>query len=199
MGIEFFDKIENECEIDLNWFYHSPSYYDEVIGKSILTEGLKCNYLLKNGKRGFHNGVYYISLSKITIPDNACFYNYNNVPPSFIINGIEPIKCQNIEEYRQYIDTKDPRRIGSYEDEYQYYYFIKNTYIKGIVFDLLNVSFIKRENKFKKWQLIKLLELISLIEQLNMDLPIYDYSRREKILAHTIDKEKLKYYSKEIL
>lgn len=193
--LDIIDKVEQECEISLDWFYHSPSYYDRDIGKSILTEGIKCNELLKNGKKGRHNGLYYISLSKITIPDNACFYVYNNVPPSFIINGIEPIKCENNDEYLKYIDTKAPRRIGSYEDEYQYYYFIKNTYINGILFDLLNTCKMKREEV----QLKKILDLISLLEELDMDLPIYDYSRREKTLAHTIDKERLKYYSKDIL
>lgn len=192
--LDIIDKVEEESEISLDWFYHSPSYYDRDIGKSILTEGIKCNELLKNGKKGIHNGPYYISLSKITIPDNACFYNYNNVPPSFIINGIEPIKCENIDEYRKYIDTKDPRRIGSYEDEYQYYYFIKNTYINGILFNLLNTCKMAKGSTIEK-----ILDIISLLEELDIDLPIYDYSRREKTLAHTIDKERLKYYSKQIL
>lgn len=194
--MEFIDKIEKECEINLDWFYHSK-YYDKEKYKSIFTEGIKCSELLDNSNGGIFNGLYYISLSKITIPDNECFMTYVMSRPSFIVNGISPIKCEDKDEYLDYVYTKDKKRLGL-EDEYQYYYFIKNTYINGIVYNLYN-HFIKEINLFDREKVKELLDLISLLEKLGMDLPIYDYSRREKTLAHTIDKERLKYYSKRIL
>lgn len=196
MSFNIIDEIEEKCQINLNWFYHS-TYYDKSKYISILTEGIKCNELLGSPREGRYNGKYYISLSKITIPDNKCFFTYTTDTPSFIINGIEPIKCENIAEYWEYVNTKDLRRIGHYDEEYQYYYFIQNTYIKGIVYDLLG-CFIK-QNELNKRKIEKLLEIISLLEELDIDIPIYDYSRRDKMLVHEINKEKLKYYSREIL
>lgn len=198
MAINVFNEIEKECEINLDWFYHSK-YYDKDKYKSILTEGLKCNELLNISNGGLFNGPYYISLSKMTIPDNECFLTYVMSRPSFIINGIQPIKCEDNDEYLDYVYTKDPRRIGSCEEEYQYYYLIENIYISGIVYNFYS-HFIKEINRFDRKKVKELLDLISLLEELDMmNLPIYDYSRREKTLAYTIDKERLKYYSKDIL
>lgn len=197
MGIDIIDKIEEKCEIDLDWFYHSV-YYDRIKYLSILSEGIKCNKLLNSPGCGRYNGKYYISLSKLTVPDNVCYLYYTTDRPSFIIDDIEPIKCRNIAEYQQYIDTRDPRRIGNFEDEYQYYYFIKSTYIKGIVYNLLE-CFIKRDNRFNTLKIRQLLDLINLLEELDVKIPIYDYSRRDKALVHKINKEKLKYYFKELI
>lgn len=193
MNTNSIDKIEEKCEINLDWFYHSTPYDKENI-TSILTEGIKCGILL-NSTGDACNGPYYISLSKITIPDNECFDYYTACRPSFIIGEIEPIKCVNNPLYYDYINTKDQRRTGL-KEEYQYYYFIKNIYIKGIVYNI----YILIEDSYRGHQtLLNLVELIYMLDELDIDIPIYDYSRREKTFAHKIDKDKLKYYQKEIL
>lgn len=198
--LDIIDKIEEESEINLDWFYHSTHYKKEDY-KDILTEGIKCNHLLKKSWSGRYNGPFYICLSKITIPDNITFLHYacsNN--PSFILEGINPIECTRILEYERYIETRDKRRIGNFIGEYQHYYWIKSNYIKGMLFNLYYYIYNSRESKYRQIRCTKeLLDIISLLEELDIDLPIYDYSRREKTLAHTIDKERLKYYSKDIL
>ncbi len=191
MDIDIINKLEENCEINLDWFYHS-TYYDKTKYSSILTEGIKCNELLHKPGCGVYNGKYYISLSKITIPNNRCNLFYATSKPSFIIDGIEPIKCINIAEYEKYIYTKDPRRMGNYDGEYQYYYFIPNTYIIGIVYNLLEMQ--KRLTKFEEDPIIELIKISLLLTELDIDIPIYDYSRRDKVLAHKIDKEKLRTY-----
>lgn len=196
MEMDIIDKVEEKREIHLDWFYHSI-YYDKTKYSSILTEGIKCNELLHNPWGGAHNGIYYISLSKITIPSNECFLSYSIDRPSFVIGEIDPIKCEDNDEYYDYIYTKDPRRLGI-DGEYQYYYFIENTYIKGIVYNLYNYL-MNREYKFDKKKVKELLELIDLLEELHIEIPIYDYSRRDQLLAHEIQKEKIKYYFKKIL
>lgn len=123
--------------------------------------------------------------------------SYSTDRPSLVISGINPIKCEDNDEYDYYIYTKDPRRTG-HDNEYQQYYFIKNIYIHGIVYNLYKY-FIQRENKLDKKKIKDLLELIGLLEEFNIEIPIYDYSRRDKLLVHEINKEKLKYYSKELL
>lgn len=200
MGIDIIDKIyekidtiEEKCKINFDWYYHSIPYDKENI-TSILTEGIKCGELL-NSSGDVYNGPYYISLSKITIPDNESFNYYTTFRPSFIIGEIEPIKCVDNPLYYDYIKTKDPRRAGL-DGEYQYYYFIKSSYIKGIVYNLPKLI---EDGYLGDRSLLNLLELINLLEELDIDIPIYDYSRRDKTLSHTIDTEKLKYYSKSLL
>lgn len=195
---EFINNVENECKINLRYFYHSTRY-DEGVFTSILTDGIKCKHLLGEPWDGASfNGKYYISLSKITNPNNLCSMCYIGYNPSFIVDGIEPIKCENNSDYLQYIATKDPRRIGSFDDEYQYLEYIKNSYIKGIVYNLHN-GLIEEDNKIDIMYAKKLIELIKLLEKLQIELPIYDYSRRNVDQAHEIDKEKTKYYSKKFI
>lgn len=193
MSIDLVDEIEIPCVIDLNWYYHSV-YYNHDRYVSIMTEGIKCNKLLKGVSSGVYNGLYYISLSKITIPDNICFLYYSSIKPSFILSGIDPIKCVNIEEYEQYIDTKDPRRMGNYEGEYQYYYFIDHSHIEGIVYNLLEKE--QTKTRHEEDPIVQLQCIDSLLDELGLDIPVYDYSRRKKDEAHIFNREKIKYYAK---
>ena len=115
------------------------------------------------------------------------------------MEGVKAIKCERNESYLKYIKTKDKRRIGNFEGEYQYYFWIKKQYIKGLVYNLYNYCMYDLYSNNRKRYMEILLELIHLLTELNMDVPIYDYSRRDKILVHEINKEKLKYYSKTLL
>lgn len=90
MRANVIDKQEEECSINLNWFYHS-THYNRSKYTSILTEEIKCDHLLNNPWGGTYNGIYYISLSKITLPDNECFLSYTKNRPSLIISGVDPI------------------------------------------------------------------------------------------------------------
>lgn len=199
VNIDIMQEIEEPCEINLDWFYHSTHYKKDDY-KSILEEGIKCNHLLNRSWHGRYNGPYYISLSKVTIPDNNTFLYYaSSYDPSFVLEGIEPIECKRILDYERYILTKDPRRIGNFIGEYQYYYWIEKQYIKGILYDLERYLRYSPNKVARETKIDNLLELISLLEELDIDIPIYDYSRREETLAHKIDKEKIKYYQKELL
>ena len=60
----------------------------------------------------------------------------------------------------------------------------------------MTIEMQKRKTKFKRDQIIELIKINSLLEELDIDIPIYDYSRRDKVLVHEINKEKIKYYSK---
>lgn len=54
-------------------------------------------------------------------------------------------------------------------------------------------------DKFDNMGIENSLELIGLLEELNMEIPIYDYSRRNKIYAHRMNKQKLKDYKRKLL
>lgn len=52
----------------------------------------------------------------------------------------------------------------------------------------------KRITGFQEDPLIELIKINSLLEELDIDIPIYDYSRRDREFAHKINKEKIKKY-----
>lgn len=203
MNINFLGNIEEKCEINLDWFYHFSKYNLRVY-KNILEEGIKCAHLLNSNHCGKYNGPFYISLTKVSIPDNDIFLRYMSyyyLYHSFIIEGINPIRCENVsthKEYLQYTKTEDKRRISGYSfGEYQYHYLIKNSFIKGIQYDLYKCIINCQYSEIAIIHHIEnVLKLITLLEELDIDIPIYDYSRRDKIFAHKINKEKLKNYSK---
>lgn len=197
--IEIIKESEEETEIYLDWFYHE-SYYNYDNYKNILTEGIKCNYLLNKSSVGRYNGPYYISLAKITIPDNVCFkYYIYDRNPSFVIDGINPIECLKDPEYEKYIETKDPRRMGNLIGEYQQYYQISNENIKGILYNLYYCIFTIKDSDSQKFYLNKVCEIIQLLKELKIDIPIYDFSRRNLTNAHLINKEKLLYLSRNVI
>lgn len=202
---QYITEIEEECEINLNWYYHFSKYNLEIY-KNILEEGIKCGHLLNKTHCGKNNGPFYISLTILTIPDNDLFLGYVSNPylyHSFILDNINPIECENFithKEYKQYRNTEDKRRYSSYLfGEYQYYYFIKSNFIKGIQYDLYSCLANEQEGTYMYNNSInEVLQLIDLLEELNIDIPIYDYSRRDKTLVHKINKEKFKYYQKKV-
>ena len=201
----YITEIEEECEINLNWYYHFSKYNLEIY-KNILEEGIKCGHLLNRTHCGKNNGPFYISLTKLTIPDNDLFLSYMSncyLYHSFILDNINPIECENFithKEYKQYRNTEDKRRYSSYLfGEYQYYYFIKSNLIKGIQYDLYSCLVNEQEGTYMYNLSIKeVLQLIDLLEELNLDIQIYDYSKRDKTLVHKINKEKFKYYQKKV-
>lgn len=183
----------------MEWFYHS-TYYKKDVYEDILKDGIKCNYLLGRTLAGGCNGLYYISLSKLTIPNNTAFLNYiEDDTPAFILDGITPIKCEKDKEYLKYMRTNDKRRISPIDGEYQYYYWIKPEYIKGIVFNLYNYIKIAKYDHCRELKIKILLEIAYLLKKLDKNIPILDYSRREDTIVHEINTDQVKYYSKHIL
>lgn len=187
--MDIINSIEEESKVKLTWFYHS-AFYNHENYKNILQEGIKCNFLLGKSSVGKYNGPYYISLSKMTIPDNNCFLKYNcGNNPTFIIDGINPIECESIEEYEKYIETKDKRRTCNLPGEYQDYYQIDSDKIIGILYNFYYYMSTKNPDK-EKYYIKELRDLINLLNDLDKDIPIYDYSRRDTNNVHIINKTK---------
>ena len=194
------EKVETPAIRNLEWYYHSLikighsetlSMNDESL-ISILKEGIKCNKLLKRSGKGGSNGRYYISLSKnVALHDRdnreTAFYKFLKNYISIIIDDINLIRCGKYSRLKGLLNnTKYTGRTSSYYDEYHEFWEIKPEKIIGLVYPL----YIRLENNelYKKY-LEELRNIILTIREINIDIPIYDYSRLEEETIHLINTE----------
>lgn len=180
-------RSEKDIEInDSTWFYHA-FYPNEKDITDMLTDGIKAPILLgKKKSNGGNNGLFYVSVCKRlkTRPDYRHAYSMFRDSPMFIIEGINPIKCNISLLSSICMNTPLPFRNTSYEDEYQQFLKISCTNIIGIQLKLLRLVGYDNIEALKMAR-----ELISVITSINSDLPIYDYSLENAGLIKEIDKE----------
>lgn len=185
--LDLVSRSEKDIEVnDHDWFYHAFSPEKENI-IDMLTDGIKAPILLdKKKSNGGNNGLFYVSVCKRlkTRPDYRHSYSMFRDNPMFIIEGINPIKCTMSFLSSLCMNTPLPLRNTSYEDEYQQFLKISYKNIIGIQLKLLRLV---EYNNIEALKMAR--ELILLIESINSDLPIYDYSLENAGLIKEIDKE----------
>ena len=182
---EFLDYIEdNPIEIREDWFFHGTSGDINVIEK-ILNEGIKCAYLRKEKSTQGFNGKYYVSVSKKS-DDTKSIYNVYKFWPTFIIDGVKPIKADiRNQSYQCFRETIIPLRTSYKKNEYHAFLKIDSSKIIALGYSLYHM--LEPGNKFYMSRLYQLKELVLLLEQLEKDIPIYDLSSEREI-----NKEKVK-------
>lgn len=180
-----FDNIINKIQdsktpVDINpeWYYHA--FQGDLNSlKPILTEGLKCRKLrgIKT-KDCSYNGIYYISLTKKmpSLNNNSVFKVLHASPMLIIDSDINTIKTISSysNSFKRYlseylVNTKSSIRNSCWSDEYQVYKEIKPQHIIGIYFSILELL-----NDNNHLALTMLREIINILEQVQLDLPIID-------------------------
>lgn len=190
-------RIEEQTERCDDWFYHAFFYSDDNF-KDMLTQGIKSRRALHKKVslwEAGHNGKHYISLSKL-IPvslEHSAYENYKYCF-SFVLTGIEPIKCFKIGAPSFLANTILPIRFSATDDEYQMYKEILPDKFVGIRTILLSWYLSKDVN-----QLIMLKKIISVMKREGINLPIFDYSRGIKNSAHTINQDEFMNISDDLI
>lgn len=189
------ESIEIPSVRNLNWYYHS-FYCTEENFKDFITNGIKCRKLLSLESSG-NNGNYYISLLKdLGIDEEDYGFNsFMNNSTSFIIDGINPVKCSTVmwPLYHLFSRTRLPLRGSGWKDEYQEYLKIDPLKFVGLQCPLYNWINVALDERFISDFSIDLKNLKNIILTLNeygMNLPIYDYSRRVGENVHILDQSK---------
>jgi len=176
--------------INKDWYYHAtPFSYD--IYKSILSNGILSPYLLSN-----HNSSYrYVFVSRGNNNKYSAFSNYS-IYPNFIINGnIDAINSKdNFIKKLIYGGFHNLNFTSLYDDEYQVYKKINPEDIIGILFNLEKL--ITTYHEESSYYLNILCDLVFLLKQLGITIPIIDYYsskeiNKQKVLS-LVKKEKLK-------
>ena len=198
------ESIENPSVRNLNWYYHSFYYTDEAF-KDFIKNGIKCRKLLSLDSSG-NNGNYYISLLKdLGVDDEDYGFNgFMNVSTSFIIDGINPVKCSTVmwPLYHLFSRTKLPLRGSGWKDEYQEYLRIEPLKFVGLqcpLYNWINVALDERYISDFTIELINLKNIILMLKEYGVRLPIYDYSRRAGENVHMLDQSKYLYKCDEII
>lgn len=192
-GEEIIKSIESDAVRDMNWYYHAYQGIDASYRlKRMLLEGIKCRLLLYD-KRDLYgtysytfakNGHHFISLSKDidAIPEKSSFLHYLN-EINIIIDRIFAFKCSTEKDYKRFRFTAVPLRSSGYHDEYQAYRHISPKHFVGLQCSLLNWYYNGYTFKFAD-----LKNLLTIMAEEGIDLPIYDYSRAIGPHVHILNK-----------
>lgn len=188
---ELLNYIEDTpIEIKEDWFFHGTSGDINVIEK-ILNEGIKCAYLRKEKSTQGFNGKYYVSVSKKS-DDPKSIYNVYKFWPTFIIDGVKPIKADiRNQSYQCFRETIIPLRTSYKKDEYHAFLKIDSSKIIALGY---NLYLFEPGNKFYINSLRMLKELVLLLEKLEKNIPIYDLSSEREINKEKVRSLKIEDY-----
>lgn len=143
-----------------------------------------------------NNGNYYISLSK-DIPNKlnseSAYMYMKFTHPMFILDNVKAYKCADKYKRIPFIYTKVPLRFLTWDDEYQAYSIITPDHFVGIECPL--ESWIE-DIKWNIESLKNLRNMIIIMNELGINLPIYDSSHELSGQLFEIDKEKYLHLSK---
>ncbi len=173
---------DKDVAFDENWFYHACSFEKEIY-KNILLEGIKSKFeRTKRLQSSFGwNGIFYISVTRENIMEDLgksawnFFYPYY---PMFIIDkNVKAYKCRYLDKFSEFYsklsNTPLPYRVSGYVDEWHIYRVVKPESIIGIDYPLKKLE--------SEVYLERLVNIIELMNEINVDKPIYDISSRREI------------------
>ena len=180
------DKIEEveikKIEKNPNWFYHGSEFKHIA---NIFAKGILAKKYLDYPKQNFGlNGKHYISIAKDTNKEGNALNKYKRNGPLVIVDNVKAIKCSRKRIYEPFRFTRLPFRYTEWDDEYQVYSKIPPEKFIGL--ECMAYEWAKEGNIFLLKRLRNMLELM---QSINSELPVYDYSREENGIVHEIDKE----------
>lgn len=177
------EKIETRNIVkNLDWFYHGFDFGN--IAK-IMENGILAKKYLDFSSPNFGaNGKHYISLSKDTNRVFTAFRQYNQMVPMIIVDNVKAIKCRKNILYEWLRFTLLPFRYSSWDDEYQVYSKILPDKFVGI--ECVLYDWAKDNNLFF---LRRFRDMLEVMQSIDSNLPIYDFSRQEDGMVHELDKE----------
>ena len=152
-----------------------------ISDKNILLNGIVCDYLKNEKPMLKYNGQFYISVSKnFRLDDNinSAYNYYIKMFPMFILSDKLHVVNTKKEDLlnKLCINTPFPFRTSPYIDEYQVFLRVKKEYILGIEYMVKNLIKLNTPGVIEN-----LKELVKLLETLNLDMPIIDYSENKEI------------------
>lgn len=147
-----------------------------------------------------NNGNYYISLSK-DIPNklnsNSAYMYMKFTHPMFILHNVKAYKCEDKYTRIPFIYTKLPFRYSTWDDEYQAYSIITPDHFVGMECPL--ECWLDNIKYYKNIALLKdLRNMIIAMNELSINLPIYDSSHELSGKLYEIDKERYLHLSKKL-
>ena len=182
---------DKKIEVNSKSFYYAKEFDAEKY-KSILTKGIEADFIKKDA---FYDasGKYYITLTrnqnKYKDFSDSSYLRDINYSPLFIIDeNIKAYKAKETSLSRLMLtNTRLPLRGSFYVDEYQVYKKISKDSIVGIEFLIQNIierRIVSSRVIYEKSMVDILKELkniVLLLEELKVDLPIYDYTENKEI------------------
>lgn len=183
---EIINYIEDkDIIIDDRWFYHFSSF-DINRYRYILKSGIRSRF---NLDRSIYidyswNGSFYISVTKGLIhekDDKSRIWSlfYPDIPAFIIDEKVKAYKCRYVDYLNLFAlliaNSPLPIRMSDYVDEWQVFSLIKPTDIIGLQYAISKLVTYDLCN-FKN-----LVDMVKLLSEINLDLPIYDFGTCKEI------------------
>ena len=176
------DQIEKSFVKNPDWYYHG---YDFASTSDIIEEGILARKYLSCQDPDGLNGKHYVSIAKDIEGEDRALNRYKyNGPLAILDENLKVIECKHSNFYKIFRYTMLPFRYTDWSDEYQVFSKIKPDKIIG--FECMAYLWCKEGNIDL---LRRLRTMIETMQQLDCDLPIYDFSRQEGDNVHELDKE----------
>lgn len=176
------EKIEKSFVKNPDWFYHG---YDFCNTPDIIKEGILARKYLSCQDEDGLNGKHYVSIAKDIDGEGKALTRYKHQGPLAIMDeSLKVIECKHSKFYKLFRYTILPFRYTDWSDEYQVFSKIKPDKIIG--FECMAYLWAKDGNIAL---LRRLRTMIETMNQLECELPIYDFSRQDGDKVHELDKE----------
>ena len=177
--LKLIEYIEDEdMVINPKWYYHA-SRYDKEKYKNILTKGILSAYLRKDDNHGKTNGRYYVCVARNMELDTGNLL----AAPGFVID--EKLKTLNASKFKifeLFEDTILPfRYCDGDEDERQVFLKINKSKIIALQYAIKKWAIHDYMDDRPVRDIQRVKELFNIMDSLNIDLPIYDFSSRKEI------------------
>lgn len=189
------EKIETKGIVkNINWYYHGFEFSKIAL---ITEKGILAKKYQNPSWKGGNNGPHYISVAKdidITHIDSALSDQMNEGPLIIIDENIDAIKCKKIRLYRRFKNSSLPLRYSCYIDEYQVFEKVLPDKFVGVECSLYNWVRMDNIRMLKGFRI-----MIEIMQSLNIQLPIYDFSRQEDNIVHELNKDEFLELSKHLI
>lgn len=183
---EIIDYIEDkDIVINDSWFYHFSSF---DIGKyrDIFNNGIRSRFNINRRISVDYswNGSFYVSVTKKLIHGTlgqssiwALFYP--NIPMFIIDERVKAYKCRHVDYLNLFAvfmaNSLLPIRMSDYIDEWQVFNLIKPEDIIGLQYAVSKLV------TFDLSIFKNLLDIVNLLSEVGLDLPIYDFETCKEI------------------
>ena len=183
---ELFERIkyveDKDMNINPNWYYHAVSFSKEVY-KDILTRGIRATVLREDDKAGKTNGKYYVCLAKNLNKGEGSLFDCVMVTSNFVIDeSIKTFNMSNLRVFEIFEDTILPFRYCDGDpEERQVFLRVPPKKIVALQYSISKWANDDRYDKEYKYEWGRIKNLVNVLEELNKDLPLFDYNSGKEI------------------
>ena len=181
--LNIIDYIEDkDMIINPNWYYHAANLSMNEY-KSILLNGIQSAFLRKSEKYGKTNGKFYVCVAKnLNMGPRSLFNNLMSSLVFILDENLKTLNMSNIKCFEIFENTILPfRYCDGCKEEGQVFLKIDKSKIIALQYSLKKWSSLDFNESHPVMDIKFVQKLVYILNELNFDLPFYDFSSKKEI------------------